>query len=110
MTVRGLCVLSAAIAAAFGCGGNKDASGTSSAPPADPDAPAHPTLTPERLDPIVRELGPEGVVPTAIVVSFATPIVDRDEVGRVTSKSVLKLTPEVAGTLTYASASELRFT
>jgi alpha-2-macroglobulin len=78
--------------------------------PVDEDEPERATLTASKLQPVLAELGAEGVVPSAIVVSFATPIVDRDEVGRITSKSVLKISPEVLGTLTYASNSELRFT
>jgi len=103
---------SVVLVAIVGCGGSKS---DETKPPSGEgsgkaDGPKRSTITSAKLLPIVRELGAEQVTPTAIVVSFATPIIERDEVGRVTSKSVLKVTPEVAGTLTYASVSELKFT
>ncbi len=74
------------------------------------DAPPRPaTVTPKRADPQVHELGMEHVVPTAIVIELATPIVDRARVGSVSAKSVVKVTPEIAGTLSYTGVSELTF-
>src|SRR5258708_7741940 len=72
--------------------------------------PKRAAVTPKKLAPIIHELGAEHVVPTAIVVELATPIVDRDATGSVSAQSVLKLTPELAGTLTYSGVSELTFT
>ena len=75
------------------------------------DAPPKPaTVTPKRADPQIHELGMEHVVPTAIMIELATPIVDRDLIGSVSSKSVVKIVPEVPGRLTYSGVSELTFT
>ncbi len=74
------------------------------------DAPKRSAITPQKLAPMIQELGSEGVAPSALVIALGTPIIGREEVGRVTSKSVLKLTPEVAGTLTYSGVAELKFT
>src|SRR5690606_7757984 len=77
---------------------------------ADKDQPKRAPLTPAKLAPIISELGAEGVNPSAIVISFSTPIIERDESGRVTSKSVLEIEPKVPGSLTYLGTSQLRFT
>ncbi len=74
------------------------------------DEPKASPITPQQLAPIIHELGSEEVAPAAIVVSLGTQVITRDEVGRVTAKSTLKLTPELAGQLTYSGTSELRFT
>ncbi len=75
------------------------------------DLPPKPTVvTSKRADPQIHELGMEHVVPTAIVIELATPIVDRDLIGSVSSKSRVTLVPEVPGTLTYSGVSELTFT
>ena len=72
--------------------------------------PKRQAVTPTKLEPLIHELGMDHVVPTAIVIELATPIIDRDTVGAVSSKSVVTLTPEIAGTLTYSGVSELTFT
>ncbi|MFT3699274.1 MAG: MG2 domain-containing protein [Kofleriaceae bacterium] len=75
------------------------------------DAAPKPTpVTSKRVDPQIHELGMEHVVPSAIVIELATPIVDRDLVGAASSKSVVKLVPETAGSLSYTGVSELTFT
>ncbi|HEY0252062.1 MAG TPA: MG2 domain-containing protein, partial [Kofleriaceae bacterium] len=73
-------------------------------------APKPSPVTPSRVDPQIHELGMEHVVPQAIVIELATPIIDRDLVGAASSKSVVKLVPETAGSLTYTGVSELTFT
>ncbi|MGE0867353.1 MAG: alpha-2-macroglobulin [Kofleriaceae bacterium] len=79
--------------------------------PKDPDGPPEQVaVTPQKLAPIIRELAPDNVVAEAIVIELAMPAIDRDGVGRVSSKSELKITPEVPGTLRYTGVSELTFT
>ena len=73
------------------------------------DEPKRSPLTPAKLQPIISELGVEGATPSSIVVSFAVPIIERDESGRITSKSKLAIKPAVAGTLTYLGTSQIRF-
>ena len=72
--------------------------------------PKRETLTAARLGPVISELGTENAVPTSIVIQLATPIIDRGDVGQRTAKTVLKLTPALAGTITYSGVSELTFT
>ncbi len=73
------------------------------------DEPKRTPLTPAKLQPIISELGTEGATPSSIVVSFAAPIIERDESGRITSKSKLEIKPPIAGTLTYLGTSQIRF-
>jgi alpha-2-macroglobulin len=98
------------------CGGNKSAldevaapaSGEAGSDAVDPDAPLRTELTAERLAPVIRELGPDGVVPSAIVVSFGVTLPAGTNAQKVVD---LKITPEVAGSFAYASSSsEVRFT
>jgi hypothetical protein len=91
-----------------GAGGDVSMLSSKKLDPDNKDQPA--PVTPAKLAPIISELGAENVNPSAIVVSFASPIIERDESGRVTSKSVLKIKPAVAGTLTYLGTSQLKFT
>jgi hypothetical protein len=72
--------------------------------------PARETLTAPKLAPVIHELGAENAVPTSIVIQLAAPIIDRSDVGQTTSKTVLKVTPAAAGTVTYSGVSELTFT
>ncbi|MEO6774066.1 MAG: MG2 domain-containing protein [Kofleriaceae bacterium] len=82
-----------------------------SASPRSVDAPPKPAaVTSKRADPQIHELGMEHVLPSAIVIELATPIVDRSAVGTVSPRSVVKLTPESPGTLKYTGVSELTFT
>src|SRR5450432_2785396 len=77
--------------------------GSASGPTKSTDLPPKPVaVTSKRADPQIHELGMEHVVPTAVMIELATPIVDRDRVGSASGKSVVKVTPEVAGTLTYS--------
>ncbi|HET9484634.1 MAG TPA: hypothetical protein VFO79_11810, partial [Xanthomonadales bacterium] len=66
-------------------------------------------LTAKKLAPVIQELGVDKVVPTAVVIEMATPIIDADLVGGTSSKSVLKITPAIAGRLSYSSVSGLTF-
>lgn len=86
---------------------SRTGSGTGSA--ASKDEPKRSPLTPAKLQPIISELGVEGATPSSIVVSFAAPIIERDESGRITSKTKLSIKPQVAGTLTYLGTSQIRF-
>src|SRR5947209_1035153 len=74
------------------------------------EAPARVAVTPKKIAPMIHEIGAEHVVPTSVVIELAAPIVDREHVGEVSSRSAIKLTPEIAGTLTYSAESELTFT
>ena len=49
-------------------------------------------------------------MPTAIVIQLATPVIDKADVGQRTDKTVVKLTPDVKGSVTYTGVSELTFT
>jgi hypothetical protein len=64
----------------------------------------------KRLAPIIHELGISNVVPTAIVIEVAQPIVDPGLVGQHSGQSKLVIEPEIAGSLTYTGVSELTFT
>jgi hypothetical protein len=87
--------------------GSSEGSGTAKSVDAPPKRTA---VSAKKLEPMIHELGMEHVVPTAIVIELAAPIVDRDVIGSVSSKSVVKVVPETAGTLTYSGVSELTFT
>src|ERR1043165_7538634 len=77
--------------------------GVDAPPPRDP-------VTAVKLSPVIHEFGIDNVVPTAIVIQLAAPVVDRADVGRPTDKTVLKITPAVAGYVRYTGVSELTFT
>jgi hypothetical protein len=111
-----VCALAAFVAGCGSCGGKKsetssgtDGSGSGSGGKVD-DAPKRAALTPQKLQPMIHELGVEGVVPTSIVVELATPVVDRERGRSIAGSTVLKIKPEVPGTLMYTGASELTFT
>src|SRR3954466_8744206 len=120
--MRALASCALVAAALLSCNSHKSLLDDTSSGSADPvaegsgatkavDAPPKPaTVTPKRADPQIHELGMEHVVPTAIVIELATPIVDRNLVGSVSAKSVVKIVPEVPGRLTYSGVSELTFT
>ncbi len=72
--------------------------------------PAREALTATKLAPVIHELGPDNAVPTTVVIQLAAPVIDRADVGQQTTKTVLKLTPAAAGTITYTGVSELTFT
>jgi alpha-2-macroglobulin len=74
------------------------------------DAPKRAAITPQKLQPMIHELGVEGVVPTSIVIELATPVIERERGREVAGASVLKIKPEIAGTLMYTGPSELTFT
>ena len=92
--------------------GHESAAGsaTGSASQSTDAPPKRQAVTTKRLAPLSHELGIDHVVPTSIVIELATPIVDADHIGAVSAQSVVKLEPEIAGTLTYSGVSELTFT
>src|SRR5689334_19744929 len=109
----------AVVVALAGCKGHKsklDDMGSApvahagSAAAKDNEAPKLPPVTPTKLAPVINVLGPENVVPTAIVIEMATPIIDQQQVGGVSSKTKLVITPELPGALAYSGVSELTFT
>src|SRR3569623_330589 len=67
----------------------------SAAPAKENEAPKLPPVTPAKLAPVINVLGPENVVPSAVVIELATPIIDQSQVGGVSSKTKLSITPEV---------------
>jgi hypothetical protein len=77
---------------------------------ADADAPKRAPVTPASLQPIIHELGRDNELPTSIVIELAQPIVDKDGINGVSGESVIKITPEAAGRLTFSNTSELTFT
>jgi uncharacterized protein YfaS (alpha-2-macroglobulin family) len=73
--------------------------------------PKRAAITPKTIAPVlIHELGSEDVVPTAIVIQLATPVIDREAVGSPSAAEHLKLTPAIAGTLVHTGISELTFT
>ena len=107
---------------AVGCGGRdsdgkkkpdpkaaKTGSGDETIDPVD-GPPKRVALTAKKLAPVIHELGVDNVVPTAVSIEMATPVIDGDLVGGQSSKSVLKITPETKGRLNYSSVSGLTFT
>ena len=82
---------------------SEPAKGVDTPPPREP-------VTATKLSPVIHELGPDAVVPTTIVIQLATAVIDKADVGMPTTKSKLKLVPDVPGTLTYTGVSELTFT
>src|SRR5690348_2181322 len=102
----------ALLVALAACGGKKkeakpeaaegSAKGSAEAPPRRAE------LTAAQLSPVIHELGAEHVVPDAIVIELATPIVDKDQVGQVSGNTKLKITPEISGALTFTGVSELK--
>ena len=74
------------------------------------EAPKREAVTPNKVAPVIHELGADRTVPTSVVIELAAPIVDREHVGEVSAASQVKITPETAGTLTYSAESELTFT
>lgn len=61
------------------------------------------------LHPVIQESGEDGVAPAAITVELSQPVVRSADVP-VSSETVLKITPDVDGTLAWKSPSTLVFT
>src|SRR5262245_5737009 len=115
-----------ALVAVAGCGGDKEkdkepATEPSTAKGAEvgkeagkgsADAPPKRTaLTAKSLAPVViHEIASENVVPTAVVIELASPIIDRQAVGSESPAANLKVTPAIPGVLTHSGISELTFT
>ena len=118
MMGRSTCVVGIALAV-VACGGKKEtdkaepntvkaqdvAKGSADAPP------RRAQLTAKSLSPVViHEIGTENVVPTAVVIELAAPIVDREGVGTPSPATSIKITPEIPGALIHTGVSELTFT
>lgn len=120
MTVRcATCAAGIALMVAAACGGNKNpdqapavrgkdagkGSGSADAPP--PRA----AITARSLSPVViHEIGAENVVPTALVIELAAPVIDREAIGSPSPAANLKITPAIGGALIHTGVSELTFT
>jgi len=68
------------------------------------------TLRASDLDPVLRPVGPGGVVPSKIVVQFAVDVVTDDVVGTGTEGTVVVVDPPTAGSVVFTSRSSLEFT
>ncbi|MBF5044858.1 hypothetical protein FGE12_20830 [Aggregicoccus sp. 17bor-14] len=87
-----------------------------SAPPSQPASPGaarpapgeHPAPAPEDLTPAIREQGPEGGLPTQVVLELPRAIAPAN--GKVGEGTRLVITPEVRGHLEFRGASTLVFT
>jgi len=113
---------------AAGCGGEKEPEKdkeTTTATPGVPGAPKGPeagkgsadapprraALTSKSLSPVViHEIASENVVPSAVVIELASPIIDRQTVGSESPSVNFKITPAIDGTLIHTGISELTFT
>lgn len=106
--------------ATAGCGGDKKpdepkpakAAGAAEAEAGSADAPPRrAAITAKSLSPVViHELGAEGVIPTAIVIGLAMPIVDQSAVGSTSDAASVRLTPAIAGRLVHSGVAEMTFT
>ena len=122
MTGRFACAASIALVMVTACGGKKNAddgggAGTagkdagSGSGAGSSDAPKRAAITAKSLSPVViHELGSENVVPTAIAIELAAPVVDRAAVGSPSPDGNVKITPAIAGSLIHTGVSELTFT
>src|SRR5688572_17309188 len=109
----------ALVSFAIGCGG-RDSDGPPKPPvvtegsaeePEQVDGPPkRVALSGKKLAPVIHELGVDNVVPSAVVIEMATPIIDADLVGGVSTKSVLEIKPATKGRLVYSSVSGMTFT
>ena len=61
------------------------------------------------LDPMIRELGPQGSVPQAIVVEMARPVVGADKVGSDAEGFEIVSDPPIDGRAVYTSPSTISF-
>ena len=76
---------------------------------ADEKAPAASPIVATELKPLVRAIGRGGQAPDKIVIELAQPVIDQEAMGD-PGGTKLKITPEIAGELTWTSSSELTFT
>ncbi|HEY0483972.1 MAG TPA: MG2 domain-containing protein [Kofleriaceae bacterium] len=106
-----------ALAAVVACGGKKQAEqadqpgtvkaqdvakGSGDAPP------RRAAITPKLLSPVViHEVGADGTVPTAVMISVASPIIDG---AGSPSTAAFKITPAIPGTMMHTGITELTFT
>jgi uncharacterized protein YfaS (alpha-2-macroglobulin family) len=105
------------VALAAACGGKKGEKPVTAAAGADAGVaaiskegpPKPPPITPKKLAPVMHELANKRDVPSAIVIELATPVIDKDHVGEPSKKTVLKLTPDVEGEITWTGVSTLTF-
>ena len=70
----------------------------------------HLPLTAAMILPVIREVGPEGVVPGKIVVEFSSNVVLPGQINRSGGKTDLKITPPVEGAAVWTGPSTLTFT
>ena len=90
-------------------------------PPPPPVRPSAPALTKAEvaqrkeelaavLTPVIRELGPEGMLPNKIVIELGRPVVSEEKLtSKVPAGTVLTIEPLVAGELRYEGPSTLAF-
>ena len=93
-----------------GSGATQASGGGDTARSGGDEPPKREAVTAKKLAPVIHELGADRVVPTSVVIELAAPIVDREHVGEVSGATKVKITPEIAGALTYSAESELTFT
>ncbi|WP_224369885.1 alpha-2-macroglobulin family protein [Hyalangium versicolor] len=83
-------------------------SGSTPSPEQGPSASASP-ITPESLAPVIKELGPEGVVPEKVVFEFSRPVQYPDGEGK--RGTVIRFSPDIGGNLEFfGNNSALSFT
>ena len=118
------CVAGIALVVTAACSGKKNPEEASPGKPAEAgsaagkargsgaaDAPKRAAITAKSLSPVViHELGADNVVPTAIVIELAAPVIDREAIGSPSPATNLKITPATAGELVHSGVSELTFT
>ncbi len=103
-------VILAAVLALTACKkeGGESTSGGGDATPTGTATPVVP-LSAGDLRPVIREFGPDGVVPQKIVVEFAQSVVDASRVGRASDKTEIRLDPNAPGVATWTGTSTLTF-
>ncbi|HVO29220.1 MAG TPA: MG2 domain-containing protein, partial [bacterium] len=84
--------------------GSKGSSQGSASPGATPSG----RLTADRLHPVLHAIGGDDALPTKVVFDFSLPVFENAKIGSA-SRSELKVTPEVPGTLRVGSVSTLEF-
>ncbi|MCP4201669.1 MAG: Ig-like domain-containing protein, partial [bacterium] len=76
---------------------------------AGPEAPP-PSLSPEELAPVIREVAEADVGPSKIVIELAKPVIEKGKVGEGAGDgTVLEVEPQVDGELKFTSPSTLTF-
>src|ERR1043165_5053009 len=92
-------------------GGSASRGAKGSAAAGSGEAPKRTAVTAKSLSPVlIHDHGPDNVVPSAVVIEFALPIVGQEAIGTQSPASNLKITPSLAGRLVHTGVSELTFT